>query len=331
MDELDTEVTQPEQFDEAPEVSNEAPAQEAAPQETMLEAINIGLDKPEETEAEKQERQRDEQGRFAKKQEEAAKEEAKPDDEMAMPDGLSNKAQRRFQTLVSKVHEANAELDQTRQRLTQFQSAIRDTGATSEEFGQALEYLRSVKSGNLDNALKIVDDQRRQIALALGRPLAGADPLSQFPDLRQRVDAYQMDEAAAIEIARSRAFAQSQHAQQQEQYQSQQRVQQHEEARINAVKQIDQMGVQWGRTDPDYAYKEKIIMGQLDQIAQKFPPNMWPQQIGLLYQTLSAMPAPVAAQPAARHAPLRSSGQTAGARAPSSMMDAISAGLGYGA
>jgi hypothetical protein len=200
-----TEVTQPEIE------ANDVQQDDSGP-ETMLEAITEAV-KPE-TEEAKQERLRDEAGRFAKKEEEAkpgevkaeVKDEAKPQDEFAMPDGLSSKAQDRFKSLVSKVHESQAQLQAISGQVEQFREVVRSSGATPEEFSQAVDYIRLVKHGDLEGALRVIDDQRRQISLALGKPLPGADPLSQFPDLRQRVEAYQMDEQAAIELARARSM-----------------------------------------------------------------------------------------------------------------------------
>jgi hypothetical protein len=162
----------------------------------------------------------------------------------------------------------------------------------------------------------------------MGQPLPGADALAEFPDLRQRVQAYQMDESAALEIARARVMQREQAQRRQgmeQQYQQQAAVQQ---TRAQAIGEIDRLGTDWAKTDPDYAIKEEVILKQLPTIAREFPPNMWPHQVRLLYQSLSAMPMP--AQRSSNPPPLRPSGQTAGARQPGSMLEALQAGLGYG-
>ena len=304
--------------------------------QSMFEAIEQGL-KPKASEGEEDkaaaDRARDELGRFAKQDEKPAGEQ-KPEaekpaeaDEFAMPEGLSAKAQERFQTLVSRVKEREQALEAVTRDVEDFRAVINESRATPQDFSQALDYIRMVNTGDLQGALRVIDAQRQQIALALGQPLPGADPLQSFPDLRQRVDAYQMDEATAIELARTRQMQQRQAEMQRQQQQTMQSQQAMHTERANAVAQIDQLGAQWAKSDPDYAAKEEIILKQLPQIAANFPPAMWAQQVRILYDTVSAVPRPSPQRTAPP--PLRSSGQTAGNRQPSNMLEALQAGLGY--
>lgn len=301
------------------------PAEDTGP-ESMLEAIEQGLKT--ETDEEKAERLRDEKGRFAAKTEAEAKPEAaKPEDDLAMPDGLSPKAQERFQKLVSKVHEHQQQYQAVTAQVEQFREVLAGTGGSAEDIGSALDYVKMVRNGDLEGALRVLDDQRRSISLALGKPLPGADPLSQFPDLRQRVDAYQMDEQAAIELARSRIQQQQIADQQRQAHQQQEQQQVSAQTRQQAISQIDALGAQWARTDPDFATKETILLKQLPQIAKAFPPHMWASQVKIIYDTLSSMPAPV--QNRSAPSPLRPSGQSGGTRQPGSMLEALQSGLGY--
>ena len=304
---------------------------------SMLEAIESGLsgtDEKVETEAEKTERLRDEQGRFAAKEANPEGDPAKPteppknDDELAMPEGLSQKAQERFTKLVSRVKEHEAQVAEISGTLGQFREMIQSTGTTPQEFSQAIDYMRMVKHGDFEGALRIMDDQRRMLSLAMGKPLPGADPLAQFPDLRQRVDGYLMDEQTAIELARSRMMNQSAQQAQQQQMQTQQQAQHEQQTKAQAIQQIDQLGQQWARSDPDFTVKEDIILKQLPDIARTFPPAQWAQQVRILYNTLSAMPMQPPRQ-TTTPAPLRPSGQQAGARQPKSMLEAMEMGLGY--
>jgi hypothetical protein len=309
---------------------------------SMLEAIEQGLKGPTDADGKTAaERARDEQGRFAKQDPAAVTKpaEVKPADaaakaietpaadDLAMPEGLSPKAQERFQTLVTRVKEREQALEAVQSDVQAFRSIIQESRATPEEFSQAMDYMRMVKTGNLEQALQVLDMQRQQIALALGKPLPASDPLADFPDLRQAVENYQVDEAHAIKLARARVQEQAQQRSYQQAQQTQQQQQTAQVARSGAIQQIDQLGANWAKTDPDFAAKEDIILKQLPEIAAKFPPNMWAQQVTILYNALSAMPRPVA--PRQNPAPLRSSGQSAGARQPSNMLEALQAGLGY--
>lgn len=252
---------------------------------------------------------------------------AKPEDDLAMPEGLSQKAQERFTTLVNRVKEREAQVAETQGTLTQFREMIQSTGTSPQEFSQAIDYMRMVKHGDFEGALRIMDEQRRMLSIAMGKPLPGADPLASFPDLRQRVEGYEMTEQAALEIARSRAYQQQAQTAQQQQEQVQQQAQDVQQSRRQAVMQIDQLGAQWAKTDPDFTVKEDIILKQLPVIAENFPPSQWLQQVKLLYNTLSAMP--MQRQVTNTPAPLRASGQGGGARVPKTMQEAIDMQLGY--
>jgi len=316
---------------------------------SMLEAIESGLTdtaevgEPGKTEADGRVRGAD--GRFIAKTTDNAAETAaaaaktvppakatdpaavKTEDDLAMPEGLSQKAQERFTTLVNRVKEREAQVSETQGTITQFREMIQSTGTTPQEFSQAIDYMKMVKHGDFEGALRIMDDQRRMLSIAMGRALPSADPLANFPDLRQRVDGYQMDEQTALEIARSRVQQNHIQTAQQQQDQAQQQAQNVQQARQQAVQQIDQLGQQWAKTDPDFTVKEDIILKQLPEIARNFPPSQWPQQVKILYNTLSAMP--MQRQVTNTPAPLRASGQGGGARQPKTMQEAIDMQLGY--
>lgn len=324
---MDQELESPEvTLPESAETESAAvdPAEPSNEPGSMLEAIEAGLsdnaDEPAVAD-----------GADAEKKPDPAVE-AKPgehvEDDLAIPEGLSKKAQERFTTLVSRVKEREAQAHEANEQIGQFREMIKSTGTTPQEFSQAIDYMRMVKHGDLEGALRIMDEQRRMISLALGKQLPGADALEQFPDLRQRVDAYQMDEQTALELARTRHIQQQDQQHRQQQQETQQRGEQLQQTRQQAVSQIDQMGQQWSKTDPDFRAKEDIILKQLPMIAQNFHPNQWAQQVRILYDTISSVPMQRTA--ARAPAPLRSSGQTAGARAPGSMLEALDLGLGYG-
>ena len=281
---------------------------------SMIEAIEAEL-KPEAEQAEEAQEAEPEQ-KAAEAQE----------DELAMPEGLNKRSQERFRKLIDNNSELKTQLKSAQDDIHQFQNLVRETQTSPEEFGQLLNYARMVKNGDFDGALRLLDDQRKMLALQMGRPLPGADPLQDFPDLRQRVEAYQMDEQAALEIARSRKMEFDTRQAQERQFAQRQSMEQQTHARQSAIQQIDQLGANWAKSDPDYAAKEEVILKQLPVIAQNYPPHMWAGQITMLYKTLSSMPAP---QRQVNASPLRPTGQVAGNRQPASMLEAISSGLGY--
>ena len=299
---------------DTPETTNE---QENEPS-SMLEAIQDGL-KGEEPEQKPEESE--------EKPEEAKTEaETQPENDEEPPEGISKKAQERFRNLTHRLKEKDSELASVRADLDGIRQVMRETGAKAEDFGMMFDYMRALNKGDMDYVGQILAEQVRQYTLHTGKQLNAVDPLSQFPDIRQRVDAYQMDEQTALELARQRAFQQEQQRQAQENSQRQQSQAQLQQVKQNAMAQVDRMGSEWAKRDPDYKAKEDIILKQIPVIARNFHPSQWPQQVEILYQTLSAMPMP---KPQAQPQPLRASGQTGGAKQPGSMLEALQSGLGY--
>lgn len=296
---------------------------------TMLDAIEQGLaPEAEETEGEAPaEEGKQEEPAEGAEQEAPSQDAGKPaEDDLTLPEGLSSKAQDRFRKLTGRLQETSTALKSAQDEVEQFREVVRSSMATPQEFSQAIAYMRMVKSGDLDGALRVLDEQRRQIALATGRSVPGTDPLADFPDLRARVDQYQMDEQAALEIARSRVMVQEiQRAQEQSQF-SAQRQHAMQQERAQAVAAIDQLGAQWAKTDPDFQIKEDVILKRIPDIARNFPPSMWAPQVRMLYDALSAIPPPA---PKKTAMPLRSSGKTGGAKQPDTMLEALTAGLNY--
>jgi len=301
---------------------------------SMLEAIEQGLGLDQE--------QAEDQGGEANEEEapdgtedaalkKAGDEPASPkdDEDLSMPDGLSTKAQDRFRKLTGRLQETSQALRGATEELDQFRRVVQSSMATPQEFSQAIEYMRMVKSGDLDGALRVLDEQRRRIALATGRVVPGTDPLAEFPDLRARVDQFQMDEQAALELARSRALIQEIQRQQEMSSATMQRQHAAQSERAQAIAEIDKLGAQWAQADPDFSAKEDVILKRIPEIAKSFPPSLWASQVRLLYDTLSAMPAPATSKVALK-TPLRSSGKSGGSKQPESMLEALTTGLGYG-
>lgn len=287
---------------------------QAAPQAgTMLEAM-FGQKQAEPTAAEQVEaaakgvsvqQLRDERGRFAGKAPDQTPpaDPKKPADPNQVPEGLSPKAQERFQTLANTNKELSAKVQEYEpivQQALGLQETFREHGIRREQFDQAMQVVGMMNRGDLDGALKALDEQRRQIALVMGRPLPGVDALSQFPDLRGEVDNLQMSEERALEIARGRVrdqqLQQQGQRQQQEnaQRQREQETQRHQE---QASKQgqlaVDQFCKARMADDLDYARIEPLLLKEIQEgLLQDVPPQRWAALIektyGLIKQTASA-------------------------------------------
>lgn len=221
---------------------------------------------------------------------------AKVDDPDTLPEGLSDKARERFQTLT-------AERNQWRERANQWQQTIASTGANPKQFGEMLEYERLVNSGqpaDLRSALAMAKNAVRDIAMALGEDTQAVDVLEPFPDLARRVEEGELDRKTAMELVRARQQASAFEQQQQTAAKTQA-----EQAAVQAAQtQLDQLGQQLRARDPDFERKFEALKNVIPVIAESVAPAQWAQSFLRAYQGLNLPPAvltpqrlPVSPQP----------------------------------
>lgn len=315
--------------------SASAPAASDKPA-TMLEAINQALETPEGGQP------RDEKGRFAKTEaekeaEQAAKVAAEqkadptkpakpeaPEDLLQMPEGLQPKAQQRFQKLVETNKELTGRIEQAEQQTSYIRETFQQHGVRREQFEQAVQFIGAINSGNLEQALRVLDAQRAEIALALGKPLPGVDALSEFPDLRQKVDGMQLTEADAMEVARYRR--QEQMAQQNWQAtQQRQEQEQRSQAEVNSgLQAIDRFCKQVAQTDVDYPAIEALLLPEIKNLISGLPPAQWQKAIETQYRLLKqAAGARSSSTSAPSQTVLRPTGSASPAARPRSMHEAM--------
>ena len=255
------------------------------------------------------------------------------------PEGLAPKSSERFKALVEDNRVQRAQGEQREQELNVLRDDVqfmRQTFFTDEastgDFMQFAGYREALKQGDLESAMGMLQQQAQQLQLLMGRKV-DIDPLSAYPDLRQRVDDLSMDEAAAMELARARAIEaqQQQYAQQsaQRQYQQEEQVQRSQQAISQAVEALNQMEAQWAAQDLNYPAKKQKLVELAPQIQRDFPPHLWPRQIELLYQTLGNASAPTATARTMKNAPLRPTGGGGGKPEPATALDALNQALGY--
>ena len=330
----------------APAAEPAAPAAPAAPASTpaatdvpksMLEAVQRSF-------------ARDEQGRFTKAEQDAAAaaaaagapaapaaapaapaaapklaDPAAEDDITKMPDGLGAKAQERFQKLANGIKERDEQLEQARSQLTYVQQTFQQNGVRQEQFEQAVSVIGMLNKGDYRSALQVLDEQRRQIALALGEPLPGVDVLADYPDLREKVAGLQMSEADAAHVASlRRQQQQAQQQRQQMQAQSQQaQAEQHAIAQGTAA--VDAWAKRTAATDLDYPAIEKLLLPRMQSMLEGVPPAQWARIVQAQYEMIKESGAVFrrTTPPAPAPDPLRPAGMGAGKQAPSSMEEAM--------
>lgn len=324
---------------DTPAVETAAPADTSAPAApaegqpaTMLDAISRHFE-------------RDEQGRFKSPAEQAAAAAAaapgalpgakpavdplKPaaeDDPTVMPEGLGQKAQERFQKLAGTVKELTARTEQLDQQVSYVRDTFAQHSITQPQFEQAAAVLGMLNSGDYRGALQVLDQQRQQIALALGEALPGVDALQHFPDLRQRVDGLLMTEADAIELARHRQ-TQGVQSQQREQQQAQHREQQTQQQAVQTAQTaVDTWWKQMAATDIDAPAIEAKLLPHIPALLQGVPPAAWANVIQQQYRILKEAAGSFRRQPSPQGGgdPLRPTGSgSAPQQRPGSMEEAM--------
>lgn len=324
---------------EAPPAEAAAPAAESKPA-SMLDAINAHFEKsdaPADTQT-AAERARDDQGRFvgkpqdkstdpvekpAEKPKAEVKAEPKEDDPLAMPEGLQGKAQERFQKLANENKQLQAAVQVREQAIGYVRDIFQQHRIQPQQFEQAASVIGMLNTGNLRGALQVLDEQRRQIALALGEPLPGVDALMGHPDLRSAVDQQQIDERHAIELARSRMVQASQ--QQRAQTMQQQAAQQQaEQAQVQqATSAVDELCKQLAASDLDYPAIEAQLLPVIPKLVQGLPPARWLDAVRTQYDLIKQVAGKVRQSPTTSGQVLRPTGQSSPAERPKSMYDAM--------
>jgi len=312
---------------------------------TMLEAMSAAITPPLDANGQP----RDELGRFAQKaaQEAAAAAgqpgapaapgaapAAKPVDPLApvveedphkMPEGLSEKAQQRFQTLVNTNKELTEWRAEVEPQLNYVRETFQQNGIQREQFDLFSQFAGAFNRGDYQAATQILQGQMQALAAMTGQHLT-ADPLAQHPDLRERVDSLQMTEQDAMELGRRRLADQQREQIQQQQQQVQQREQQSQQAIQSAQGQIDQFCKTMQRTDMDYsAIEGQLLAAVQDGLLEGVPPNLWAAKVQQQYNLIKKVAASQRTLSPATST-LRTTGNGTPSQAPKTMMEAMFGG-----
>ncbi len=311
--------------------------------DAMVQALegdddNADDDKSEETKAD------DEQKEKTDGQEKEKTDDKPSDEELTapLPEDAKAETRERFDKLAASYKDVKQEYEtvtqenmQLKQDVTDFQGLIEYSGATPEEFNALVDYSHMVKNGDLEGALKLLDEQRSNIAMMLGKPVAGIDLLSDYPDLKEKVEKYGMDEETAAELAAARnqrKAAERAAAERNAQQQSEQQTTAQQQAAYDAgIKAVSDLEAHWRANDIDYDAKQDKLIAKSQEIVRTYAPELWGQAMQLYYESLSNVSQ---AQDTKRnsqnnnHRPLRPGGGAGGDHAPKSSLEAIEQALG---
>lgn len=194
-----------------------------------------------------------------------------------------------------------------------------------------------LKSPNMQDRMRAADmigNLNEVVQRQIGRPTQNYDPLSEFPDLQDRVNKYQISEADAREMAVARK-QQNLHETNNQQLELANRQQMETRQMVTAAQnEILGLETQWKGADPDYAVKEPHVVAAMKDIMENVHPSRWKNALDSEYNRISQLVVAQAQQntgrPASRQPnamrPSGSSGKGA-APEPKSMLDALSQGL----
>lgn len=323
------------------EPSDDAPAEP----KTALDAVNEALDKTADAEpkADAPPVQAEPQQQTAPVDQKAA-ERARLEALYTIPKGLHGEARAKYKALSdhargldTRVAEVAQQHQQVTERMSGFESVIKDAQADANDLAAALGYIKAVKTGDWDTALAFIDRERQNLSLHAGRKVEGVDPLVDQPDLRQRVDSMELSEADALELARARrqqAQASVQAEQQAQQHAQAQQYRAIEQARNEALSAINAWQQERQANDIDFAAKEKALTEYLQRpetkaVLQKIDATLWLDHVKAVYDSLHV---PAAQRPVGNGGPSPLRPRGAGGRVvaePGSALDAVNQRLGY--
>jgi hypothetical protein len=301
-----------------PEIVTEEPEAEETTEEPEAE----------EPEAEEPEAEEPEAG---EPEAEEPKEEAKPLDALndPIPTGVAARTRERIETLVGMVKEAETH----KRNYQEVVSIVNSTGASPEEFGQMLQYMKMVHSDNPEDkrtALKVLQGELKALAVQLGEAdVPGFDPLSDFQDLQQAVELKEMAPEHARELAVARLRKQDELTRQTAAMQQSQAQMSAQQAVEQGKATLNALGQKLS-ADPDYEAKASILVPMLKETFNSIHPTQWAAVFENAYRNLKLPAAPKPApKPAPKNQPMRAKAP-AGNSDPgiNSALDAVNAALG---
>lgn len=246
----------------------------------------------------------------------------KPDDLTKPPEGLTPKAAERFQALANSNKELTGQLETASRQVEYIKTTFHQNAVRPEQFEQAAGLIGLINKGDHEGALKILDEQRRLLSLAMGKPLPGVDALAEFPDLRAAVDGMQMTEANALELAKHRSAgkqAERQATMQTEATARQERTTKSVEA---GTKAVDTFCNEMMSSDIDYAAIEAKLLPEIKGgLLEGVPPQQWRSIVEKTYKLLKNNMGKGQAAPQIQA--LRPTGTESPKQAPKSMHEAM--------
>lgn len=255
-----------------------------------------------------------------------------------IPQDLSKRTQERIRTLIDSTKTATESAQAVTQQLNVITGALRDSGATPQDFRQYVDFMRGLNSGDANQQKTAFDwlvTQVSEIADSLGLPVQIANPVQRHADLVAEVQAGKISLDRAMEIARGRN-QQAARARQPVNNQPQNDPEAAKRAETAARQSLTEFGKRMQRVDRQYPQKSAKVIKQMKQMfgtgLENLPHNLWQPTFERIYRQTTVAVAPGAGngQNSGGNQPMRHGKRPAGGQAPApgkSMLDWVSQGI----
>lgn len=210
-----------------------------------------------------------------------------------IPKDLKKETSDRMQSLIKIAKDVTADRDQYRTNFDTIINGIKASGASPEQYGEAISWLQLFNNPAPESRMKayeLINDVAERMAMLLGVDRQAADPLANHPDLKAAVAANQVTPTIARELARTRSAkvftGQIQDGvtrQQQTEVQAQQELTQ-ARAGINAFQQ------EMIASDPLYQRKIEQILPGLKASFKHVPRSQWVATLKEAYTAVKIAP-----------------------------------------
>lgn len=204
-----------------------------------------------------------------------------------IPPQVSERTRERITSLVSTVKDLTA----VNENQGAIIASIQETGATPEEFGAMITYMRymhSDKATDLEEAYKMLQGGLRTVSMKLGRSLPEADALEGHQDLIDAVANGHTTAKIAEEVAVARNRARASAASNQAMTTASQTEAAATQERTTAITDLNGIGDHLQKTDPNYAAKREAIEPALMAAFKHMRPSLWKQAFNEAYAACKA-------------------------------------------
>jgi len=213
---------------------------------------------------------------------------AKPD---APADQQEQERQPRQQKRFRELKEELDSLKPIAERAREWEQTIQSTGASPEQFGNVLNYLTAINSGDpaqMGKAYEAMQAELAWLGKQIGKPAPGYDPLAEHADLQAQIEQGTLSREAAQELIAARR-QQAIYSQRQQQTIQQQQQQAAQQQALDAVAALgDRLRAQDGAL---FKARFKAIEPMVAVIQDSLPPAQWAAAIEKAYQAAPVIPA----------------------------------------